>query len=731
MENVNAYEKGNPERMNNVSAEPPSAKAEDGFRCLVAAARTLGLPADYGQLIRAYPVGKYAELTLLRAAKGLNMKAKKTVGSCERLDGMPLPAILFMKDGSMVLLLKSSPEKLLLYVPQHSGDGEIPRPVMVDTAKFKESWTGTAILLARKFSFANLTDKFGIAWFLPVMGRFKKLFGEVFVASFFLQSFGLITPLFSQVIIDKVLVHKGLSTLDILVVGIFIINVFEWLLSFLRSYLFSHTTNRVDVILGTKLFKHLLALPLPFFENRRVGEVIARVRELENIRSFLTGTALTVVLDILFSIVFIVVMFFYSVMLTFVVLGAIPFFAALSYFVTPILRARLKKKFQCNAESQAYMVESVTGIGTVKSLAVEPQLNQKWEELLANYVTASFKAGILGTFGSGTAQLIQKTSTLAILWLGAREVIAGRMMVGQLIAFQMLAGRVAEPVLRLASLWQEFQQVRLSLERLGDVLNFPPEPDVSPSRTTLSAIQGNVVIEGLSFRYRLDSPPVLDNINLIVPAGTTVGIVGRSGSGKSTLTKMLQRLYMPERGRILIDGVDLTSVDPAWLRRQIGVVLQENFLFNGSVRDNIATVDPGVPMEKIIEAAKMAGAHEFISEMPEGYDTSVGERGMSLSGGQRQRIAIARTLLSNPRILIFDEATSALDYYSERAIQDNMKEIRKGRTMFVIAHRLSTVRDVDFIIVVEKGQILERGTHDELLQMANGIYRGLHLQQER
>ena len=732
--------------------EPSSAYAEDGFRCvgfrcLVMAARVLGLPADYNQLVRAYPSGAHGpELALLRAAKGLNLKAKKTTGDVGRLDGMPLPALVFMKTSSgdilsgdtdtPVLLIKASPDKLLVYAPstseaagQGTNEGQNSRPVIVETEKFKQDWTGTAILLARKFSVKALGEKFGITWFLPVMGRFKKLFGEVFVASFFLQSFGLITPLFSQVIIDKVLVHKGLSTLDILVIGIFIMNTFEWLLSFLRSYLFSHTTNRVDVILGTKLFKHLLALPLPFFESRRVGEVIARVRELENVRSFITGTALTVVLDILFSVVFIAVMFVYSVKLTLVALAAVPFFILLSVVVTPVLRARLKHKFQCSAESQSYMVEAVTGIGTVKSLAVEPQLNMKWEGLLANYVGASFKAGILSTFGSGMAHYIQKTSTLAILWLGAREVIAGRMTVGQLIAFQMLSGRVAEPVLRLASFWQDFQQVRLSLERLGDVLNFPAEPDVSPGRTTLGTIKGDVTIENLTFRYRLDGPPILDDISLIVPAGTSVGIVGRSGSGKSTLTKLLQRLYVAERGRILIDGVDLTHVDPAWLRRQIGVVLQENFLFNGSVRENIATMDPGAPMDKVIAAAKMAGAHEFVSELPEGYDTPVGERGTALSGGQRQRVAIARTLLSNPRILIFDEATSALDYYSERAIQDNMKYIRKGRTMFVIAHRLSTVRDADMIIVIEKGRIVERGTHDELIQQG-GIYQGLHAQQE-
>jgi subfamily B ATP-binding cassette protein HlyB/CyaB len=717
----------------NVNHEPsPKTPINGSFLCLVMAARILGLPADYDQLVRAWPVSSSPELTLLRAAKNLGLKAKKTKGDVERLLVLPSLGIARMKNGVSRLIIKTSPQKILVYDPlaEKGYSDAADRPMFVETAKFKEEWTGEVILLTRRFSFAALSKKFGISWFLPVLGRFKKLLAEVFIASFFLQSFGLITPLFTQVIIDKVLVHKGFSTLDILAIGIMVINVFEWVLGFLRSYIFSHTTNRIDVILGTKLFRHLLALPLPFFEVRRVGEVIARVRELETIRSFITGTSLTVILDLIFSLVFVAVMFYYSTKLTFVALAAVPFFVMLSIIITPILRARLKHKFECNAESQSYMVEAVTGIQTVKSLAVEPQLNMRWEDLLANYVRAAFKAGILATFGSGTIQFIQKTSTLGILWFGAHEVISGRMSVGQLIAFQMLSGRVAEPVLRLASLWQDFQQVRVSLERLGDVLDHPAEPDMSPGRTTLKRMIGNVQVDNLMFRYRLDGPPVLNGVSLDVPAGTTVGIVGRSGSGKSTFTKLLQRLYLAERGRILFDGVDLVNVDPAWLRRQIGVVLQENFLFNGSVRENIATVEPGAPMDNVIAVAKMAGAHEFISELPEGYDTQVGERGTALSGGQRQRIAIARTLLSDPRILIFDEATSALDYQSERAIQDNMTEIRKNRTMFVIAHRLSTVQDADVIIVMERGSIVERGTHEELIKLG-GIYHGLYAQQMR
>ena len=551
----------------------------------------------------------------------------------------------------------------------------------------------------------------------------------MFVGSFFLQTFGLITPLFSQVIIDKVLVHKGLSTLDVLVIGLFLINVFEMVLNVTRTYVFSHTTNRVDVILGAKLFKHLLALPLPYFEARTVGSTIARIRELETIRSFITGTALTVVLDLIFTIVFIAVMFFYSPTLTLISLAALPFFIALSAMATPAIRERLNRKFERNAENQSYLVEMVTGIQTVKSLAIEPQLNGRWEGMLANYVRASFRAGFLSSLAGGVAQLIQKTSTLAILWFGARMVMKGDFTVGQLIAFQMLSGRVTEPILRLATLWQDFQQVRVSIERLGEVLNFPAEPESTPGRSSLGRVRGRIEFDHVQFRYKMDGPPILDDINLVIEPGTTVGIVGRSGSGKSTLTKLVQRFYVPVNGRVLVDGVDLAQVNPPWLRRQIGVVLQESFLFNRSIRDNIAVVDTAAPLDRIIAAAKLAGAHDFIMELPDAYDTLVSERGASLSGGQRQRIAIARTLMTNPRILIFDEATSALDYESERIIQHNLQDICRGRTVFIIAHRLSTVRMANVIIAMDRGRIVERGTHDELLGNADGLYSFLYRQQ--
>jgi subfamily B ATP-binding cassette protein HlyB/CyaB len=392
--------------------------------------------------------------------------------------------------------------------------------------------------------------------------------------------------------------------------------------------------------------------------------------------------------------------------------------------VTPVFRHHLNEKFNRGAENQAFLVESITGIGTLKALAVEPQMQRRWEEQLASYVRASFRVSNLGNWASQSIQLINKFVTAAILFLGAKAVIAGDMTIGELVAFNMLAGRVAQPVLRLAQVWQDFHQTRISIDRLGDILNTKTEATFSPSRTALPDIQGNISFEHVSFRYKVDGPAILHDINLNILAGQVIGIVGPSGSGKSTFAKLAQRLYVPENGRILIDGVDLAMVDVAWLRRQIGVVLQENELFNRTIRENIALADPGMPIARVIEVAKLAGAHDFILELPQGYDTPVGEHGCSLSGGQRQRIAIARALIMNPRILIFDEATSALDYESEHIIQENMQWIVRGRTVLIIAHRLSAVRRCHQIITIEKGRIVERGSHDDLLR-TNGRYASL------
>ncbi|HZF99093.1 MAG TPA: ATP-binding cassette domain-containing protein, partial [Pseudoxanthomonas sp.] len=422
------------------------------------------------------------------------------------------------------------------------------------------------------------------------------------------------------------------------------------------------------------------------------------------------------------------VMFYYSVFLTLIVVISLPVYALWSASITPVLRKRLDDKFARGADNQSFLVETVNGMGTVKATAVDPRVTRTWDNQLAGYVGASFAVTRLANVGQQGIQLVQKLVGVGILFFGARLVIEGKLSVGQLIAFNMLAGQVAAPIVRLAQLWQEFQQVGISVERLGDILNTRTE--LPGSRMALPPIKGKVTFDNVTFRYRPDTAEVLSGIDLEVAEGEVVGIVGRSGSGKSTLTKLVQRLYVPERGRVLVDGHDLALADPAWLRRQLGVVLQENFLFNRSVRENIALADPGLPLERVIHAATLAGAHDFILELPEGYDTIVGEKGASLSGGQRQRLAIARALITNPRILIFDEATSALDYESEHAVMGNMRAICRGRTVLIIAHRLSTVRMANRIIVIDKGRIVETGTHQQLVDRPDGHYARLHRLQD-
>jgi subfamily B ATP-binding cassette protein HlyB/CyaB len=600
-----------------------------------------------------------------------------------------------------------------------------PQPTMMTRAELEAVWDGRLVLMTRRAGLIDLSRRFDITWFLGAVHKYRRLLGEVLVASFFLQLFALVSPLFFQVVIDKVLVHRSMSTLDVLIVGLIAIGIFETILGILRTYLFAHTTNRIDVELGTRLFRHLVALPIAYFQARRVGDSVARVRELENIRNFLTSSALTLVIDLFFTIVFLAVMFFYSPFLTWIVIGAFPFYIAISAGATPLFRRRLDEKFQRGAENQAFLVESVTGVETLKAMAVEPQMQRRWEEQLAGYVAASFRVISLGNTASQTVQLVNKLVIAGTLYFGAKLVISGDLTVGELVAFNMMAGRVSAPVLRLAQIWQDFHQARLSVARLGDILNTPAEPTFNPGRAALPAIRGDIAFEHVTFRYRIDGAEVLHDVSFSVPAGQVVGIVGPSGSGKSTLAKLIQRLYVPESGRVLVDGVDLAMVDISWLRRQMGIVLQENILFNRSVRDNIALADPAMPMERVIAAATLAGAHDFILELPEGYDTVVGERGSSLSGGQRQRIAIARALISDPRILIFDEATSSLDYESERIIQQNMQQIAKGRTVFIIAHRLSTVRGTDRIITIDRGRLTEDGKHDELIR-TGGRYATLY-----
>ncbi|NVZ22811.1 type I secretion system permease/ATPase [Pseudomonas costantinii] len=704
-------------------AEPPAP--DTGLVCLVMLARFHSVAASAEQLAHEFaPANQsFTQRELLLAARKLGLKAKAVRTHIDRLERTPLPAIAADRDGTFFIIAKLDQGKALIQDPRAE------RPEVISFEDLAARWSGELLLVRSESGLPGETSRFDFTWFIPAIVKYRKLLGEVLLVSFALQLFALVTPLFFQVVMDKVLVHHGLTTLDVIAAGLLGIMLFESALSGLRSYVFAHTASRIDVELGSRLFRHLINLPLAYFQARRVGDSVARVRELENIRSFLTGNAITLLLDVLFSVVFVLVMFYYSGWLTLIVLLSLPLYVLVSLFITPLLRARLQDSFTRGAENQAFLVETVNGIDTVKSMAVEPQAIRKWDNQMAAYVAAGFKTQTLSTLANESVGLIGKLVTVATLWLGARLVIDGQLSVGELIAFNMLAGRVSGPIMRLAQLWTSFQQTGVSVQRLGDILNTRTELSQA-TRSALPPLRGQIEFDQVHFRYRADGSEVLRGVSLHIAAGEVIGVVGRSGSGKSTLTRLLQRLYVPERGRVLVDGMDLALADVSSLRRQIGVVLQDNMLFNRSIRENIALSDPGAPLEAVMHAAHMAGAHEFILELPEGYDTMVGEHGTSLSGGQRQRVAIARALIGNPRILIFDEATSALDYESERIIQQNMQSICAGRTVIIIAHRLSAVRDAHRILVVDRGQIVEQGSHAELLTHQAGHYSRLHRMQQ-
>jgi len=716
-------------------SQPPTPQ-NTGLLTLLMLARYHHLPADAAKLQHEFGIDPFDTVTLLNAAKSIGFTAKPVRQPVERLDKAPLPCIALDGEGRFFILAKvdasgagktstpsapdpATPDKIKLLI-QRPGEA----PQILSLSAFQSLWRGELIYLTSKANFAGEAALFDFTWFIPAIVKYRRLLGEVFLLSLVLQLVALVTPLFFQVVMDKVLVNHAMQTLHVIALGLLAATVFEALLTGIRTYVFAHTSSRIDVELGARLFRHLLALPLAYFQSRRTGDSVARVRELENIRSFLTGHAMTLVLDLLFSFVFIAVLLWYSVKLTLIVLGSIPLYILISLLFTPMLRARLNDKFNRGAENQSFLVETIGGIDTLKAMAVEPRWQQRWDKQLASYVAAGLSATNIGTVAGNAVMLVSKLVTLGILWLGAQLVLDGDLSVGQLIAFNMLAGQVSSPILRMAQLWNDFQQVGISMRRLGDILNARTEVD--GSKTRIPRIEGAIEFDQTSFRYRPDAPDVIRALQLSIRPGEVIGVVGRSGSGKSTLAKLIQRLFVPDRGRVLIDGQDISIIDTASLRQQIGVVLQENALFNRSVRDNIALTNPTLPIEAIAEVARLAGAHEFICELPEGYDTLVGEHGVGLSGGQRQRVAIARALVGDPRILIFDEATSALDYESEKIIQDNMRRISKGRTVIIIAHRLSAVREADRIIVMERGQIAEMGRHHELLENREGIYSHLH-----
>lgn len=544
--------------------------------------------------------------------------------------------------------------------------------------------------------------------------KYKYIIASVLLFSFILQILALVTPIIIQVIMDKVLVHNSMMTLDLLIFGLIIAAILEVTLKGLREYVYNHTVNRIDMTLGLKLVNHLLHLPLSFFKTRQIGAIVTRVKELETIREFLTGSFFTLCVDVLFLFVFLYVMSLLSSTLMLVFLCSIPFYLLVAWWLTPKIEAAAHKQFANIAINTSFLTESINGIETAKSLSIEPNFTRRWDQQTSDMSHTTFAAGQINSRSEHIVMVIEKLTSAVILWIGASEVLALQLTIGQFIAFHMMVNHASQPLVKLVKLWGDYIRTKVAIEKLAQIINLPTEQTKQADNN--NTLKGHIHLRNISFRYQPDMPYILDNFNLSIQAGETLGIVGTSGSGKSTLARLLLRLYTPEKGTILLDGTPLSSMNIHSLRRQIGIVLQENFLFNQTVFDNIAQTYPNASMDEVIHAAKMAGAHDFILKLPMGYDTILSEGGASLSGGQRQRIAIARTLLADPKIIIFDEATSALDDESQAIIQKNMQLIAQGRTVITIAHRLSTIRHHQRIIVMQQGKIVEQGSHQQLLE---------------
>ncbi|WP_420855750.1 peptidase domain-containing ABC transporter [Vibrio tetraodonis] len=652
---------------------------------------------------------------LARIEKNNKVKIKKKFSQFRKINKIKTPSILFDKNDAPFILAKYNKDKCLIKKTSQES------PEVISTHELNTTWN------KKWLEVKQTQSRFDITWFIPEFLKHKRCLSEILLFSFVLQILALISPLFFQVVMDKVLVHQAWSTLDVLVFGLVIAGCIEIVLRGLREYQYAHTANRIDIQLGLKMIRHLFGLPLMFFKSRQIGAIVTRVRELDTIREFLTGSMFTLTVELLFLFVFLYVMSLLSTALTWVFIATIPLYALLAWWLTPKMQSAVEEQFTYAAANTSFLTETISGSETLKSLAVEPRFVRKWDEQTEKIVTTGYKVQQLNNKSNHIVQWLEKTTSVAILWLGAMQVLSLEMTIGQLIAFNMMSNHIAQPLARMVDLWGQFIQTRVAVEKLGDMLNLPVEQHTGKDMVT---IQGAISLHNVVFRYQPDVPPTINELSLDIKAGESLGVVGTSGSGKSTLARLLLRLYSPEQGSITIDGIPLTHIHIEQLRNQVGVVLQENFLFSKSVSDNITQSRPEASLEEIINAAKLSGSHEFILKLPMGYDTILAEGGQSLSGGQKQRLAIARTLLSDPRILILDEATSALDDESQALIQSNMASIAKNRTVVTIAHRLSTVRDCDRIIVLDKGKIIEQGSHHQLLRNSRKYKQLWQLQQE-
>lgn len=694
-----------------------------GIFAVCAIASYFRIAADPQQIERTLGLfGRAASQSdLIKAGVSLGLKCR-VIGKVSklRLAALPLPAIIRRKSGSYAVLMGTSRQGQFRLIDPVNGQADD-----YDLDELFDKTSPEIVLFKRHVMGPGYDPRyFGFRWFLPTLWRYRSPLGHVLLASLLVQIFALVSPLFFQITVDKVITHKSASTLTVLVLGMVVIGLFDVVMQFLRSYTLSHTSNRIDFELSQRLFHHLLRLPVQYFETRSTGQIVSRIRELENIRQFLTGQGIFLALDILFSMIFITVLFAYSGALALIVVLSMPLYLIIAFGLLPILRDKLEVQFTRGAMMQQFLVETVAGAQTIKSTSVEALMQSQWEEAQSSYISAAFQSSFIALTGQNAVQYVNRFMMAMILLFGTWAVMDGEMTVGELIAFNMIAVQTSQPILRISQIWNEFQRVQISVERMGDIFNFPQEPRPQ-SHSMPPKPAGHIEFRNVVFRYRQQSAPVLKSLSLDIKAGDVIGIIGPSGSGKSTIAKLIQRLYQPEQGQVLLDGVDLAQAEPAWFRPFIGVVLQESVIFNRTIHDNIAFAYPAMPRVHVVAAAKLAGADEFISKLPQGYDTLIEERGGNLSGGQRQRLALARALAMNPPILILDEATSALDYDSERIIQTNMAKIAKNRTVIVIAHRLSTVRACKRIYGVVEGEIVESGSHDELLRQPNGLYARL------